>query len=287
MVRYYYDAWGNHKIFDASGVEITDTAHIGHLNPIRYRSYYYDSELGFYYLKTRYYDPSVGRFITPDYVDYVDVDVVNGLNLYAYCNNNPAMASDPSGHKWYNALWDSIMTIVGFLNPISTLTAIGTLIVSAVNGKWGDVVDDWNNGCLKLFNQSEDTALKAKVLGFYKGTTIVRQNIVGTCSILGTIWAESDISEIDLRHEYGHSIQERFLGPLYLFTVAVPSVLYYWHDVKNNGSTVDYYSMPWERTADWFGGLNRGNYKKGSLAWGIVENLLGPIVIPFYYLFGY
>ena len=66
----------------------------------------------------------------------------------------------------------------------------------------------------------------------------------------------------------GHGVQERILGPAYLFTVAVPSVIYYWYYVKNNGSTRDYYSMPWERTADWLGGVNRGNYKKGSLAWG-------------------
>lgn len=45
--------------------------------------------------------------------------------------------------------------------------------------------------------------------------------------------------------------------------------------------------MPWERTADWLGGVNQGNYKKGSLVWGITENLLGPIVIPFYLLFGF
>ena len=110
VVRYYYDAWGNHKVFDASGAEIVDTAHIGYLNPIRYRSYYYDSELGFYYLKTRYYDPSVGRFITPDYVDYVDLDVVNGLNLYAYCNNNPVMHSDPSGNSW-KSFWQGVRNV--------------------------------------------------------------------------------------------------------------------------------------------------------------------------------
>lgn len=44
---------------------------------------------------------------------------------------------------------------------------------------------------------------------------------------------------------------------------------------------------PWERTVDWLGEVNRGNYKKGSLVWGIVENLLGPFVIPFYLLIGF
>ena len=62
---------------------------------------------------------------------------------------------------------------------------------------------------------------------------------------------------------------------------------YYLYDVKVCGTSSDYYSMPWERTADWLGEVNRGNYKKGSLVWGIVENLLGPFVIPFYLLIGF
>ena len=45
--------------------------------------------------------------------------------------------------------------------------------------------------------------------------------------------------------------------------------------------------MPWERTADWLGGVGRASYKKGALTWAIAENLLGPSVIPFYFWFGY
>ncbi|MBQ7906680.1 MAG: hypothetical protein IJ309_03960 [Clostridia bacterium] len=66
MVKYVYDAWGNHKVLDANGVEITNISHIGNINPIRYRSYYYDTETGLYYLQSRYYDPQVGRFISAD-----------------------------------------------------------------------------------------------------------------------------------------------------------------------------------------------------------------------------
>ena len=58
-------------------------------------------------------------------------------------------------------------------------------------------------------------------------------------------------------------------------------------DSKTGGTSIDYYSTPWERIADLLGGVNRGNYKKDSLQWGIVENLIGPIVIPFYFLFGF
>lgn len=55
----------------------------------------------------------------------------------------------------------------------------------------------------------------------------------------------------------------------------------------NIGSEYDYYSMPWERTADWLGGASREKHKKGSLVWGIIENLFGPRIIPIYLLFGY
>ena len=100
-------AWGNHKVLDASGAEITDTAHIGHLNGFRYRGYYYCSEIGLYYLKSRFYDPVVGRFINADAVEYLDPSSVNGLNLYAYCGNNPVMNVDPSGYLW-DVIWDVV-----------------------------------------------------------------------------------------------------------------------------------------------------------------------------------
>ena len=42
-------------------------------------------------MKTRYYDPETGRFISPDSPKYLAPEILNGLNLYAYCGNNPVM----------------------------------------------------------------------------------------------------------------------------------------------------------------------------------------------------
>ena len=92
---------------DQNGVVIESASHIGNVNPIRYRGYYYDTETKLYYLKTRYYDPEVGRFISIDSIDYVDPDTVNGLNLYAYCGNNPVMNVDPNGNSWSN-FWNKV-----------------------------------------------------------------------------------------------------------------------------------------------------------------------------------
>ena len=46
---YSYDAWG----------KVTASGSIGQINPIRYRGYYYDTDTGFYYLQSRYYDPAI------------------------------------------------------------------------------------------------------------------------------------------------------------------------------------------------------------------------------------
>ncbi len=100
VVRYIYDAWGNHAVVDANGNDIEDMSHIGNVNPFRYRGYYYDAETGLYYLQTRYYDPETGRFISQDSIEYADPEAVNGLNLYAYCGNNPVMNVDPNGNSF-------------------------------------------------------------------------------------------------------------------------------------------------------------------------------------------
>ena len=47
---------------------------------------------------SRYYDPATGRFISSDTVKYLDPHSIHGLNLYAYCFNNPVMGFDPTGH---------------------------------------------------------------------------------------------------------------------------------------------------------------------------------------------
>lgn len=72
---------------------------IGDINPIRYRGYYCDKETGLYYLNARYYDPKLGRFISPDTFNILDdtMGEINGLNLYMYCKDNPVMYADPSG----------------------------------------------------------------------------------------------------------------------------------------------------------------------------------------------
>ncbi len=100
MAKYVYDAWGNIiSITDGEGNDVSnDPTHIANINPIRYRSYYYDRETNLYYLESRYYDPETGRFLNADNLGYMEPETVTGLNLYAYCGNNPIMYFDPTGH---------------------------------------------------------------------------------------------------------------------------------------------------------------------------------------------
>ena len=65
---------------------------------MKYAGEYYDEESGLYYLRARYYDPSIGRFIS---MDSYEGDITNplSLNLYTYVENDPLSYVDPSGHS--------------------------------------------------------------------------------------------------------------------------------------------------------------------------------------------
>ena len=94
---YEYDAYGKLlSVKTPAGIEITSETAIANLNPLRYRGYVYDNETGFYYLQTRYYDPTTCRFINADGYNSTGHGIL-GNNMFAYCNNNPVMYSDPTG----------------------------------------------------------------------------------------------------------------------------------------------------------------------------------------------
>ncbi len=98
IVTYEYDSWGKLlSIKDSLGNEITDETNIGIISPFRYRGYYYDTETELYYLNSRYYNPSWGRFLNADNILGANDDILS-YNLYLYISNNHINNSDPSGH---------------------------------------------------------------------------------------------------------------------------------------------------------------------------------------------
>ena len=84
VVKYAYDAWG--KPLSTTG-SLAST--LGTVQPFRYRGYLYDVETGLYYLRSRYYNPAWGRFVS--------ADRITSGNMYAYCKNNWVILYDPNG----------------------------------------------------------------------------------------------------------------------------------------------------------------------------------------------
>ena len=119
---YEYDPWGNPiSVKEAAGGRDTDG--ILGKNPFRYRCYYYDTETGFYYLNSRYYDPQIRRFISADNQLAETGASVIGYNLYAYCDNSPLGAVDYDGH-FAITIAAGVTVSVGF---ILSVVAVGAL----------------------------------------------------------------------------------------------------------------------------------------------------------------
>ena len=93
VVKYSYDPWGKLTGTTATSAYVA----LAQANPLRYRSYCYDIETGFYYLQTRYYDPTIARFINADGYLSTGATGLLSYNMFAYCENNPVMCSDPTG----------------------------------------------------------------------------------------------------------------------------------------------------------------------------------------------
>ena len=136
-------------------------------------------ETGFYYLQTRYYDPDIGRFISPDSLNYLEPETINGLNLYAYCLNNPVMYSDPGGNsplKWYH--WLAIGVGVALiamsaglaLNAPAAIGAfgVGALIGSVSVGIGGALI----GGAIGYAVNGTEGMLQGAALGFGIGALI-------------------------------------------------------------------------------------------------------------------
>ena len=108
-VTYTYDMWGKQTgVTDTTGTGLAD------INPFRYRGYYYDSETGYYYLNSRYYDPETGRFLNADDPAYIGDSGIGG-NLYAYCGNNAVNDSDPGGSISFQQVVDIVLGALGLV----------------------------------------------------------------------------------------------------------------------------------------------------------------------------
>ena len=93
VARYSYDAWGVPTI-----KEDTSSCSIATITPFRYRGYYYDVDTGLYYLRSRYYNAALGRFVNSDEPGMLALSKrINTANLYQYSCNLPTVLRDDTG----------------------------------------------------------------------------------------------------------------------------------------------------------------------------------------------
>ena len=210
VVEYKYDAWGNHEAEVANEDYVT----LAEINPYRYRGYYYDSETDLYFLQTRYYDPVVGRFISRDSIEYADPETICGLNLYAYCGNNPVMATDPTGRaEWWEWLVAGIVIIASAVAAVFTagtsLVVAGAFAGIAFGGTLSIVNQLVTTGDFNL-NQFAIDALGGALSGALAATGIgVLGQIVGNITFsLGTNLLYSGLTGAKLTWQ---SITESFV----------------------------------------------------------------------------
>lgn len=120
---YKYDAFGVEKNIDNS-----DT------NAFRYCGEYFDKESGTIYLRARYYDPSIGRFISRDTFTGNNNDPLS-LNLYTYCHNNPILGIDPTGHfklpNWAKVAIGAVAIGIGVAATVATGGAAAPALLGA------------------------------------------------------------------------------------------------------------------------------------------------------------
>ena len=185
--EYVYDAWGNLLEEPTNGVLLA--------NPFRYRGYYYDSSIGLYYLNSRYYDPETGRFLNEDLVSYLEPETIGGINLYAYCLNDPVNYIDPTGHKaeWWQWLISGIEVVVGSALVATGVASgvgigliglgVGSMISGAVNeSTGGSFTAGWTGG---------------QVGGIFSFIPYIGATVGAFTSSVVTDWIDKDWDNVD------------------------------------------------------------------------------------------
>lgn len=176
VAEYRYDAYGNCLSVSGSNDEVAGC------NPFRYRSYYYDEDTGLYYLNARYYNPKLRRFISPDNSAYLDTGSPQGLNLYAYCGNDPVSHSDPDGHlpEWANWLIGAAIIVT---------TAALTVITAGGFAAAGVAVASVFTAAMA------PTALSAVFAGAFVGATLAGAVGLLACGASGDDWSWEEASQ--------------------------------------------------------------------------------------------
>ena len=207
IVKYIYEGFGDYscRILSNNGkyidieeiVEYNDISEklvlenrkfISEINPFRYRGYYYDVETGLYYLNSRYYDPSTGRFINADDISILNTskEEINGLNLYAYCFNNPINDIDEYGNwswKKIKKIFKAVVVVVATTALIATgAGAIASLVGASASVITGVAIGATIGGIVSGGGELVSQALTYGIDGLDYGSLFI-QSAIG--SVIG------------------------------------------------------------------------------------------------------
>ena len=175
VASYNYGAWGNYSVHGADGKKTTDATFIGHINPLRYRGYYYDRETRLYYLQSRYYDFANCRFINADTFATTDANGFLSANMFAYCENNPVMRTDEDGEAWFTIANAVFGAAVGVVSQVATNLATGQkwsqgILGAALGGAVYNVVAlTTNNIALASVASSATEAFTNEAITYFTG----------------------------------------------------------------------------------------------------------------------
>ena len=193
-----------------------------------YKGYIYDVETKLYYCNSRYYSPELRRFISPDSIDYLDFESINGLNLYVYCENNLVNYSEGSG---YFPILCTLLFLRGLGALTSVLTTAGQMIYSRVEYSVDDYIinigmsaavggltsralgkvtsglsyfadtDFFLSNLVKFAGNYGGITLQNSVINQLMGQLIVRGVVTGTISnMFGSIFQEIPSKSSDYYH---------------------------------------------------------------------------------------
>ena len=99
-------------------------------SPSFYRGEQYDSDLGLYYLRARYYNPATGRFMSRDPESGEAKDPAS-LHKYLYANGDPVNGLDPTGHEGLTEYFLAVKKV--FASPAFALAARAITTTCLVN----------------------------------------------------------------------------------------------------------------------------------------------------------
>ena len=197
---------------------------------------------------------------------------MQGYNMFAYCFNNPVNMTDSAG-SW--PTWHDIEA--GFKKVVDWVN--NNLIQPVVNfGK--DLAEDVTN--YDINNSSEGRVLESNYFSSYKGILVLRTNgersgFFGAIFLTRETNSRSSPEDV-LRHEYGHSKQWEQLDILnYALCIGLPS----WRQ----WGTGEYYSKPWEITADIYGGVQSRNHSQSNIDVGFAYLERSKAIGPFVWIF--